>query len=103
MSMFGPRSWFAWKLPGGSLVACDHIDEGASLLGALEKAGPGAVVVQLMSAEAVLDPANPDYHHVPCTKLVNTRTEGTWGLSPERAQLWDILAKHYFHAHEVEE
>jgi hypothetical protein len=114
MSLYGPKAWFAWQLPGGPRMVCNMQDLGqdmalgARLLGALEDAGPGFDqpsdgVVQHMAAESVDNRDDPLWDHVPCTKLINVRVEKQWRLSAERAQLWDILAKHYFHAHEAEE
>ncbi len=106
--MVGPTAWLSWALPGQPDMACDLgviFPERERLLDALHKASvshPQATLVTHHQAEVVWDDDHPEKDLRPCCKLANERVAGTWSLDPDRAQLWDILARHYFHAHEVD-
>lgn len=105
MSLYGPKTWLAWKREDGEERCCDAFEERTriSLLDALEAASRSDATqdyaVMHMGADAVDDPDSPYRDHVPCTKLLNEHVKRTWKLSPARMQLWDILAAHYFHAY----
>jgi hypothetical protein len=108
--MTGPVTWFNWQLPTGKAMSAEAdatlFPERPRLLDALHATSsshPQAVLVTHHQAEVVFDNDHPDKDLYPCTKLVNRKVIATWSLDPERAQLWDILARHYFHASEVED
>ncbi len=107
--MVGPVAWFKWQLPAGKEMHAEAnalmLSERPRLLDALHAASPPhqqTVLVIHYAAEVVWDNDHPEKDLHPCTKLVKRRVIATWSLDPDRAQLWDILARHYFHAYEVD-
>jgi hypothetical protein len=109
--MFKNNTLFLWQLAGGKPMAIHlaFVSEQQPirrLLEALEKASrmedPGAIIVGSVQYDLELDTSHPDYHIMPCYKQMNRREEKTYVLDKDRAQLWDILARHYLHAFEQE-
>lgn len=105
--LYGPQTWLAWAAPDGVAWYCsleEFQPERARLLDALAVSCMGEVPCEVcrMTAESVDDRDSPYWDVVPCTKLVNVATAHTWRLSPERLQLWQVLAEHYFHARKTD-